>query len=95
MSYKTIAAITQSGSLINRLTAAAAEQSAPGDYGSWVYARIWDYAAMPGWAAKWESALAAGVTDPGDNESVITDGDILSATQALLAAPVPPEEPEA
>lgn len=83
MTYAMIAAITQSSSLMNRLTAAAAEEKVTEPYGGWVYDHIWDFAAMPGWAAAWASALAAGVTDPGANEGVITDGMILSAVQAI------------
>lgn len=93
MSYKTIAAITQSNSLIDRLTAAAAEQHKTEPYQSWVLQNIWTIAASPGWAAAWESAVAGGVTDPGAHEGVITDGMILATIQPL--PPVPPtEEPE-
>lgn len=84
MSYLVISQITQSGSLQNRLTAAAAQEGkgAP-DYASWVFAHIWDFASEPGWDAAWASAQAGGVTDPDSNEGVITDGMILAAVQAM------------
>lgn len=87
MSYMTIALITQSGSLQNRLTAAAAQEQKPVPYGGWVYDHIWDFAAQPGWSEAWDSALAAGVTDPGANEAVITDGMILAAVQSIPDTP--------
>lgn len=83
MTYAGIASITQSSSLFNRLTACAAEQNKDEPYSTWVRARIWKIAASPGWAAKWESALAADIEDPGADESVITDGDILAVIQGM------------
>jgi hypothetical protein len=81
-----------SSSLMGRCSAAAASEvsagSAEGDtryLASWMSARSWDLAATPGWADAWESAEAGGITDPGDNEGVITDSMILSRTQQLLA----------
>lgn len=82
MSYASIAAITKSASLFDRLTACAATEGAPKPYVDWVYERIWDLAATPGWASAWASAVANGDADPGANESVITDQMILSAVQA-------------
>lgn len=94
MSYATIAAITQSGALYQRLTAAAAQEGKnPTSPGSWVSANIWTLAASPGWAAAWESAIAGGVTDPGANEGVITDGMILSAVQPIPATPIQGDQP--
>lgn len=88
MTYATIAAITQSGALNQRLTAAAAQEGKdPTSPGSWVSANIWTIASSPGWSAAWESAVAGGVTDPGANEGVITDGMILAAVQPLPATP--------
>lgn len=84
MSYANIAAITQSGSLYQRLTAAAAQEGKSLTMpGSWVGERIWQFAVAPGWSAKWASAVAAGVEDPGADESVISDGDILAVIQPM------------
>ena len=90
MSYSTISAIQHSPSLMDRATAGlAAEVSAglEGDAsqsGAWVSRRSWDLAATPGWADAWESAEAGGISDPGANEGVITDGMILARLQQLL-----------
>ena len=46
---------------------------------------MWKYAAQPGWAAAWDSAIASKKEDIGDDESVITDNMILAATQAIRA----------
>lgn len=83
MTYANIAAITRSTSLIDRMTAAAAQEDKPIPYDSWVRERMWDFAATPGWAEAWGSALAGGVADPGASEGVITDGMILSAVQPM------------
>jgi hypothetical protein len=40
----------------------------------------------PGWADAWASAEAASNPDPGRDEAVITDAQILSQVQAVLAA---------
>jgi hypothetical protein len=87
MSYSTIHAISQSQSLRNRCSAAAAEQGVPaGEEDHWVYTHALRLAAQPGWSAAWESALTSGVEDPGADPGVITDGMILAAVQALLGA---------
>lgn len=83
MSYRTISQITQSSSLFQRLVACAAEQEKTQPYVQWVSERIWDIAASPGWADKWASAVAADIEDPGADESVITDGDILAVVQPM------------
>lgn len=92
MSYATIAAISQNGALYQRLTAAAAQEGKDDTSpGSWVSRHIWTLAASPGWSEAWESAEAGGVTDPGANEGVITDGMILAAVQPLPATPTDPQ----
>ena len=92
MSYSTQAEIQHSQSLTIRCTAAVASEVTSGGtegdtavVGTWVSRRSWDIATTPSWDAKWESALAGGITDPGESESVITDEDILSRVQQLLA----------
>lgn len=83
MTYANIASITRSTSLIDRMTAAAAQESKTIPYDAWVRERMWDFAATPGWAEAWGSALASGIVDPGASETVITDGMILSAVQPM------------
>jgi hypothetical protein len=97
MSYSTVAEMQRSQSLLTRCTAAVAEEITAGNVDGdsrfsqqWVSERSWDLASTPGWADKWESAIASGITDPGESQSVITDADILSRVQQLLAIyPIP------
>jgi hypothetical protein len=92
LSYNTIADMTDSTSLMRRLSAAAAaEQGAgtaidPNDPGAWAYTYRWHLVSAPGWADAWASAEAASNPDPGRDEAVITDAQILSQVQAVLAA---------
>lgn len=70
---------------------------APMNSDSWTSNHRREWAAAPDWDAAWESAkvshppdpeAAPGVFyDPGADESVITDGQILSQVQAMLAPP--------
>lgn len=84
MSYAIIAAIAESPSLFRRVQACAAVEKKPTPYQTWVWTHLWDIAASPGWAAKWASALAnPAIEDPGSDEGVITDGDILATVQAI------------
>ena len=68
-----------------RFVACAQQEGIP-DPDSWAWDRAWALAAQPGWGAAWASALASGNTAPGRDPSVVTDGQILSAVQALYTA---------
>ena len=91
MSYNTIADMTDSLSLVRRLSAAAASEQAAGagldpvDPGQWAATYRWHLVSAPGWDEAWASAEAAGNPDPGRDEAVITDAQILSQTQAVIA----------
>jgi len=92
VSYNTVADMTDSTSLIRRLSAAAAQEQGAGavldplDPGGWAYTYRWHLVSAPGWADAWASAETSGNPDPGRDEAVITDAQILSQTQAVLAA---------
>lgn len=99
MSYKSLIAATRDTGLVDR-TIAAVQQEAraapPGgaDYAALVVANpaegvqlVWPVALNT--EAEYESALASGVDHPGNDESVITDGMILSAIQTSW----PPDAP--
>lgn len=88
MSYRSVADMAESYSLIRRLTAAAAKESIT-DPSGWVSLYRYEVASQPGWDAAWDSAVAGGVEDPGNDEAVITDGMILSGVQAVVAANQP------
>ena len=51
----------------------------------------WAIAAAPGFAAAYSYALETGVEHPGRDVSVISDAQLLSAVQAILQPPPPPE----
>jgi hypothetical protein len=90
MTYNTVADMAEDEALNRRVTAAVATEQII-DPAAWLYPRMWQVAAQPGWAAAWESAVAGGITDPGANEGVITDGMILSAVQDIILQENPPE----
>jgi hypothetical protein len=83
--YLDIANMTLNGALVQRMTAAAAQEGAAEPEG-WVQTHRWTLCAAPGWADAWASAVENGVVDPGADESVITDPMILSEVQAVGVA---------
>jgi len=98
MTYKTVADMAASTSLIRREYAAIAKEGVDPPEG-WQYEHRWKIASQPGWDAAWDSALAGHPDDgdpatppydPGEDEGVITDGMILSAIQGLIEADKPP-----
>jgi hypothetical protein len=88
MSYKSVADMAENFALNRRITAGAAKESIDNPQG-WVQLYRWEVAGQPGWDAAWDSAVAGGVVDPGNDEAVITDGMILSGIQAVVAANAP------
>jgi hypothetical protein len=91
MSYKSVADMADSYSLVRRLVAGAAKESIDNPQG-WVQLYRYEIASQPGWDAAWDSAVASENPDPGNDEAVITDGMILSGVQAVWNAnqPEPP-----
>jgi hypothetical protein len=88
MSFGTINACANDESFQGRVTAcAAAENYADPETVMWTHLR-WPVASASDIEAAYASALAAENPDPGGDESVITDGMILSAVQAN-PAPAP------
>lgn len=91
MSYLDIAHMTSSASLQGRLAAAAAQEQGSGAELSpdmpevWAQVNRWKLCAAPGWDAAWASAEAGANEDPGADPAVITDAQILSQVQAVLA----------
>jgi hypothetical protein len=93
-SYLSIADIATDVNMIERLRAAATQQSYLDavniqDPLTWVDLNRYVWAASPGWGAAWDSALAGHPDDPayepGKDPAVITDGMILSTVQTLAA----------
>ena len=82
-SYLTISVIARDNNMMNRVTACAAQQgiSSPG---GWAGQYAYEWAAAPGWAEKWDYAVAGAVEEPGADPAVITDGDILAQIQSMM-----------
>lgn len=88
--YLAIAAIAKDEFMRERMNACVTQQQhlgnvplIEGDPTIWVVNNIYVWASSPGWGDKWESALASGTEEPGKDEAVITDGDILATVQHL------------
>lgn len=88
MSYHAQHQMAYDSALNGRVTAAVASENQAGnteaDPERWTADNRHYWAASPGWADAWESALASDNPDPGADEAVITDQQILSAVQSLL-----------
>lgn len=86
MSYASIRDLATDGSLMGRITAAAASEGIDNPE-SWVAQRMWKFAAQPTWGDKWQYAKDTATPnvnpDSGARTDVISDGDILAAVQAL------------
>jgi hypothetical protein len=100
MSFNSLTAASQDPGLNNRTIACAVQQAfdnpalSATSYGKLVrdnpaegVRRVWPVALNT--EAEYASALAAGIPNPGSDESVITDGMILSAVQADWPADSP------
>lgn len=87
MTYATVARIQGDPDLRERVAACVAVERISIYPEQWVTENAWPLASQPGWATAWESALIGAEEGyhPGGDESVITDGMILSAVQALAA----------
>jgi hypothetical protein len=91
MSYLTQNEIANNRAMLDRVAQAAAEEDMSLDPDRWTYENRRDWAAAPGWDDAWESARVTHPEedyDPGTDEGVITDGQILAQVQSM--APTPP-----
>ncbi len=89
MAYNDVVQIARDGHVLDRVIAAAAGENVTTP-DAWTRENIWHIAASPGWADAWASAKANYTVNlnpnTGERTDVITDGMILSAVQARLAA---------
>jgi hypothetical protein len=93
MSYLTQDEIANNRAMLSRVAQAVAEEAVGTDPDRWTYERRRTWAAAPGWDDAWESAKVSHPEpeyDPGTDEAVITDGQILAQVQAMTAPPAPP-----
>lgn len=91
-SYLAISQIANDEWMLERMTAAAVQQTTLGNINVgtnpqvWISEQRYVWACSPSWGEKWSSALAGGIEEPGKDESVITDADILTTVQHLGGA---------
>jgi hypothetical protein len=98
VSYNSIWTSIADVALSGRITAAIAQEVEPGQNPyAWLTSVQWLVVTAGDIEAAYAYALGAGTPDPGGDETVITDGMILSSVQAALAVlptpaggPVPP-----
>lgn len=82
MAYSDVALLSSDNDFILRTRACVATEGGS-DPVAWTTANQWAMAATPGFGDKYASGIANGIERPGNDPSVITDGDILSAVQAI------------
>lgn len=82
MGYYDVSLLASDGDFISRTRACAATEGET-DPVTWTNDHIWEMAGTPGFGDKYSYAINTGVENPGRNESVITDADILSAVQTI------------
>ena len=84
MSYADFRLVAESFEFQKRIAAAAGEEFIP-DPINWAANHNWHYAATPTWADKWRAALDAGTEGVADDNTVITDAEILAAVKDIRA----------
>lgn len=86
--YLTISTIAADQNMRQRVAACAAQEGEVTPE-HWSFNNSYRWAASPGWAEAWESAVAGNNPAPGADPAVITDGQILSTVQLLRNAAEP------
>lgn len=89
MAYSDVALLRADTQFLARIAASYATETALGtgsDPDAWANSHGWDAAASPGFGDAYATALANGVPNPGNDPAVISDAQILSAVQAIIAA---------
>lgn len=88
MAYYDVASLTLDYDFQQRVTACyVTEEPTDSEPSQWMMKHIWQIASAPGFGDKYAYAVNTGVQNPGRDEAVISDGDILSAVQAINATP--------
>jgi hypothetical protein len=86
MAYSDIALLSSDNDFINRTRACATTEGEADPLG-WAADHQWQMAAAPGFGDAYASAVLNGIARPGNDPSVISDGQILSAVQNLRSEP--------
>lgn len=93
MAYHDIANLSQDTAFVRRVSACYAVETLGSptaeEPNGWAYAHSWAMAAQPGFGDAYAYAVANGNPSPGSDPAVITDAQILSAVQSLMAPAAP------
>jgi hypothetical protein len=88
VSYLTQDEIASNRAMVSRVAQCVASEGETEDPDRWAHENRRGWSSAPGWDAAWESAQVSHEADPnydpGSDESVITDGMILSQVQGML-----------
>jgi hypothetical protein len=93
MSYHDVFKLTGDADFNGRVAACFAVETLDNpnalDPWSWAGQHSWDMAAQPGFGDAYASAVAGGVENPGADPSVISDAQLLSGVQLVVAGELP------
>lgn len=87
MAYWDQSLLSQDSDFLYRVASCAAVEvdlTPPEQPTQWASENIWFIAASPGFADAYAYALATGVENPGRDQAVIADTEILAAVQAMI-----------
>ena len=88
MAYSDIALLSADNDFISRTRACVATEGEL-DPVQWSQDHQWQMAATPTFGEKYGYAISNGINRPGNDPSVISDGDILSAVQSYRTPEAP------
>lgn len=83
MAYYDVARLANDSAFLSRVAACRVAEVPDNDPWSWVNEHTWQLAGQPGFGDAYGYAINTGNPNPGSDPAVITDGQILSAVQAL------------
>lgn len=97
MAFYDVSLLARDQDFLSRVSACYAQETPLGqlttDPHQWAVQHQWDLASAPGFGDAYASALASDNPAPGQDPSVITDPQILSAVQTLMNTGAPVVEP--
>lgn len=88
MAFSDVALLAADTDFANRVRACCAVEGFA-DPNAWQNDHVWPMAATPSFGDKYASGIANGIERPGNDQSVIADGEILAAVQAIDNAEAP------
>lgn len=84
MAYSDIALLSSDNDFINRIRACSSTEGEL-DPIQWTADHIWQMSSAPGFGEAYASAILNNINRPGNDQSVISDSQILSAVQSIRA----------